>query len=315
MANYLVEKGFIPLDKSWINRMALLDFVNGSGYSIRFLKLHYDELGDDLKNTYRAYTELREGKKEVHVGESGTLYRFLKFLSFKKNLDLELIPEGTLVDRVENFCDNPDMVNWPLEKLLNTKEKTTQWASAAILLGNSEKIENNQKLRASKDAVSHWYRRRNNRQYWEEHHDLNILTQAIGYLSLLKGKGTNYILNHAEDYCFARAFGFITKEEGEAKYPSLKGHESDRIVEMEKQLSNFKENKLIESDDHRVVHAISMKDAVKRKGQIRMKVESGIYPIEIIQEIQNKFSNTGCVAKSWPKFWNFLEYSIGLFQK
>ena len=36
----------------------------------------------------------------------------------------------------------------------------------------------------------------------------------------------------------ARAFGFISKEEGEEKWPSLRGHESDRIEEMEKEMKD-----------------------------------------------------------------------------
>jgi len=40
-----------------------------------------------------------------------------------------------------------------------------------------------------------------------------------------------------EDYCFARVFGYITKTKGENKWPSLKGHESNRISEMEKIVS------------------------------------------------------------------------------
>jgi hypothetical protein len=57
MAHNLIQKGYIPLDKSWINRMALLDFINRSDYSILFLKEQYDELGDDLKAAHRAYME------------------------------------------------------------------------------------------------------------------------------------------------------------------------------------------------------------------------------------------------------------------
>lgn len=34
-----------------------------------------------------------------------------------------------------------------------------------------------------------------------------------------------------EDYCFARAFNFITKDEGEQQWPQLHNHESDRLVE------------------------------------------------------------------------------------
>ena len=313
MANYLVEERFIPLDKSWINRMALLDFINGSSHTIRFLTEHYDELGDDLKAAHMAYVELNQGKKEIHTGESGTLYRFLKFFSYKQGLGLELVPEGTLVDRVKGFCNDPDMVNWSLEELLNTKDRTTQWASAAILCGETRRIETDEpKIRASYDAVDHWYSRRKQGKYWKEQHDLTILAQAMGYLSLLKEEGTKYISRHAEDYCFARAFGFITKEEGETRYPSLRGHESDRIVEMEKQISNLKNRRIIDSDDHRVVQAISMYYIVNNKAKIKDAISRGMTGEEVVRRIQGKFSNPYCVSKSWPQFWKFLGYSIGI---
>jgi hypothetical protein len=313
MAHYLIEQGYIPLDKSWINRMALLDFINGSNYSIQFLKEHYDELGDDLKATHRAYVELKQGKREIHAGESGTLYRFLKFLSFKNEMDIVLIPEGTLVERVKDFYDDPNMVNLSLEELVHTKDDTTQWVSAAILCGNREKLSTSEpKIRLTYEAREHWHERRRQRKYWEPQDDLTILAQAMGYLSLLKGKGTKYISMHAEDYCFARAFGFITKEQGETKYPSLRGHESDRILEMEKQLSNLSNRILIDTNDHRVVQAISMMYVVNRKSTIKEAMALGMTSEEVIKRVQSKFSNPYCVSKSWPQFWKFLEYSLGI---
>jgi len=297
--------------------MVLLDIINGSNHSIRFLKEHYDELGDDLKAAHRAYTGLKQDKREIHVGESGTLYRFLKFLSYKHDLGLELIPEGTLVKRAEKFCNDPDMVNWPLEKLLNTKDKTTQWASAAIICGNNEIVEYpDPKIKLSYEAKEHWHSRRKQRKYWEPHHDLTILAQAMCYMNFMKGEdGTKYISRHAEDYCFARAFGFITKEEGESRYPNLRGHESDRIAEMEKQLSNLNERRIVDTDDHRVVQAISMMYVVKNKAKIKDAVSKGMTGKDIVKRVQSKFSNPYCVSKTWPQFWRFIRYSLEIFQK
>ena len=313
MAHNLVQKGLIPLDKSWINRMALLDSINESDYAIRFLGEHYDELGDDLKAAHKAYVELKQGRKEIHVGKSGTLYRFLKFLSFKENLNLELIPEGNLIERSKGFCDDPDMVNWPLEKLLNTEDKTTQWASASILCGSTEKIENqNLKIRASYSAVDHWYKRRDQGKQWKEQHDLIIHSQALAYLNILDGKTFNYIPQDAEDYCFSRAFGFITKEKGEAKYPNLKGHESDRIVEMEKQLSNLSSRILVDSDDHRVDQGIAMFYVTQNKDRIIKAMNQGMTKETVVERVQSKFSDPYCVSKSWPQFWKLIEYSVGL---
>ncbi|MBW2965828.1 hypothetical protein KY342_01850, partial [Candidatus Woesearchaeota archaeon] len=82
MAHYLVEKGFIPLDKSWIIRMGILDLLDKNEYTIKFLKERFDESSDDLKALYNSSIDWRECKL-IRIGESGTLYRFLRFASWK----------------------------------------------------------------------------------------------------------------------------------------------------------------------------------------------------------------------------------------
>lgn len=84
----------------------------------------------------------------------------------------------------------------------------------------------------------------------------------------------------AEDYCFARAFDLMTSAEGEARWPSLRQHESDRIAGMEEALAQHE----VTSADHRVVQAVAM-----RKGS------------------EASFAHPECVTKSWPQFWKLLE--------
>lgn len=310
MAHYLIEQGYIPLDKSWIIRMGLLDIINGSNYTVRFLKERHDELGDDLKALYRASVEWKRGDKKIHVGESATLYRFFQFLAWKQGINKKFIPEGTLVKRVKKFCHDPDMVNWSLEKLLTVEGGTTQRASASILCGNTERIEYPpHKVRATIDAVKHWYSRKRQSQYWKEQHDLTLLAQAIAYKSILKGEAVTYAAQQAESYCFARAFDFMTKEQGE-KWPSLKTHESSRIEEMEKQLQNYYAGRKIDSKDHRVVQAIAMLYVAQNKDALM-----GYKPSNIIKKVRARFRNPDAVNKSWLQFWKFMEYSVGLFQK
>ncbi|MBI2547136.1 MAG: hypothetical protein HYW23_01680 [Candidatus Aenigmarchaeota archaeon] len=88
---------------------------------------------------------------------------------------------------------------------------------------------------------------------------------------------------HAEDYCFARAFGIMNAQEGAMRWPSLRGHESDRIDEMEDALRQEE----VTSKDHRVVQSLAM----QKRGNVKIK-----YP--------------DSVKKSWPQFWKFLEYSL-----
>ena len=270
----LIEQGYIPLDKSWIIRMGVLDLINGNDKAVKFLEKQ-ENLGDDLKALLRALKSW--GGTEVDVGESGTLYRFLKFASWKLGLNKKFILKGTLVGR--DICDNSEIVNWPLKRLLKLDNGTSQWASAAVLFGNKEIIENPPfKLKLSYEAVKDW------NKDWEPRYDRTILKQAITFLKLLKGKkNVGFILKQAESYCFARVFGFVSKEIGEKLFPNLHGHESDRILEMEEQLKSDK----VSSKDHRVVQAIAMYQKLNGKSN------DILYP--------------SCVSKSWSQFWKFLE--------
>lgn len=226
-------------------------------------------------------------KQEINVGESGTLYRFLQFAIWKLNLDKKLIKQGTLKKR--KISNNPDIVNWKLNDLLNLDNKTSQWASASVLLGNQEKIENPPfKLKLTYEAVKHWKEQRANKECWIPRYDKTILNQVKAYLELKKTGKTNFKPEQAEDYCFARAIGLIKKQEAEKTWPSLRSHESNRIEEIEKTLENYKQGREIQSQDHRVIQAIAMLAKLEKK-QVKIKFPQA-------------------VNKSWPQFWDFLKY-------
>lgn len=55
----------------------------------------------------------------------------------------------------------------------------------------------------------------------------------MAFIDLMAGREVNFIPQQAEDYCFARAFGLMNRKDGEARWPKLHGHESDRLEEME----------------------------------------------------------------------------------
>lgn len=264
--------------------MAVLDLLNGYDDSVKFLEKHQKELSDDLKSLHRASIQWNSNSP-IDVGESGTLYRFLKFASWKLKQRKKFIIKGTLKRR--KICDNPEIVNWPLKKLLTLDNKTSQWASASILTGNQKRITNPPyKLQVTYDAVEHWNNTRGKRKSWKIKYDETILEQASAYLRWLKNKKMEFYPKQSEDYCFARAFGIITAKEGEKRWPGLRNHESDRIVEMEQALRQ----KEIVSKDHRVIQSIAM----LKKDKVKIK-----YP--------------DSVNKSWPQFWRFLKdspYSI-----
>jgi hypothetical protein len=284
-------------------RMGVLDLIHKRDDSIKFLEKHFGDLNEDLKSLYRASTAWTEGRN-VNVGESGTLYRFLQFASWKMKLEKTFVLQGTLKER--EMCDNPCIVDWPMKKLLELDNGTSQWASASVLMGSKEGIEDLDrppfKLKLTYEAVRHWTQKRKFGERWEPRYDETIVGQALAFLEiLLDNRIPIFTPQQAEDYCFARAFGFMTKEDGEKRWPSLHGHESDRINEIEKELKSFRHKEIIESKDHRVVQAIAM---LQKTVMRELEQKSKGIPVNV------RYPNA--VNKSWPKFWDFLEDSTHL---
>ena len=284
MGKDLIKNGYIPLDKSWMIRMGTLDAIYGYEDTTLFLK-RQSLLSDDLQALYCA-CRLWRTNEPIDVGESATLFRFLRFAAWKFGLDKKFILRGTLKKR--RITDNPEIIHWPLADLLKLDNNTSQWASAAVLFGNKEIIDNPPyKLKLTYKAVNHWREQRAKSQSWLPRYDQTILRQAETFLKILYGESVEFKPEQAEDYCFVRAFGFISATEGESRWPSLRGHESDRIRGMEKALNDFAANKEIISNDHRIIQAIVMKAKIENKN-VLIKYPSAI-------------------NKSWPQFWDFLK--------
>ncbi len=276
---------YIPLDKSWVIRMGILDMVNGCDDIQKFLSAQ-ESLGDDLIALKRA-AEVWNTGEPVDVGESGTLYRLLKFASWKLGLNKQFIKRGTLLGRKIN--DDPAVVNLPQQELLKLDNGTSQWASAAVLLGDPERLAHAPfKLQLTYDAVSYWKEMRKNSEVWQPRYDETIHKQAEVYLEMLKGDvKPTFALEQAEDFCFAYIFGYMSAQEGEKRWPALRGHESDRIAEVEEVLRAATAGGDITSKDHRVVQAIAMWSRVNKK------------PVNILYP--------EAVNKSWPQFWSFID--------
>ncbi len=275
----------IPLDKSWIIRMGVLDLLYGHPDIALFLNTQTD-LSDDLLALKRAcntwYTN-----NPTNVGESATLYRFLQFASWKLNLNKSFIIEGTLKERKLN--QDSSIINLSQQKLLNLPdEPTSQWASAAVLLGDKIRLVNApHKLNLTYDAVDHWHNQSQQGKHWEVREDTTIRAQAQTFLTIFRGKPADFIPLQAEDYCFSRTFNYISKEDGLLQWPTLSGHESNRFEEMEKVMVSAKNGQEIISKDHRVIQAIVMWGLINKT------------PIQIV--------HPNAVSKSWPQFWKFIE--------
>lgn len=275
---------FIPLDKSWINRMGILDIVNGRDDIQKFLA-EQSNLGDDLIALKRCAENWSTGGV-IDVGESGTLYRLLKFASWKLGLKKEFRTQGTLSHR--KVTDDPGIVNLSQAELLKLDNGTSQWATAKVLLGDTERLPNPPyKLARTYEAVDHWQQQRAQNLMWVPKYDETISGQAQAFEKMLQGERPNFVPAQAEDFCFAYIFGYITAEEGEQRWPALRYHESDRIVEVQEMHERTKNGEPVTSHDHRVVQAIAM----------WAKLNS--------HEV--KFTHPEAVNKSWVQFWDFLK--------
>jgi hypothetical protein len=298
-----IKNNFIPLDKSWIMRMGILDIIHGKKDINNFLAKQKN-LSDDLLALKKSAVDWNKNIT-IDVGESGTLFRFLQFVSWKKELNKKFITKGTLAKRKIN--NNPEIINFSQAQLLKLDNKTSQWASVAALCGDKIRLKDAPyKLKLTYEAIDHWNRQRGNGKKWTARYDETIFAQAETFLKLLNGKKVNFSPQQAEDYCFAFTFGYITKKEGEKRWPSLKGHESNRIKKMSEMLDSAKKGKAITSKDHRVVQAIAMWGKLNNK-KINPHTK-GLRPRRFGVGVKILYPNS--VKKSWPQFWNFLKLSF-----
>ncbi len=297
--------GFIPYHKSLIIRMGILDLINThhSCQCLDFLTNNLHKLPDDLIVLRNVLLQWKS-KNEINVGESGTIYRFLKFYCWKNGIKKRFVLEGTLKNR--EICNNPDIVNMPVSKLLELDNNTQQWASASILVNSSlNPVTPIDKLI---DIPIHQYTYQTTypklfltiecKKEWKKMlcmdelasfasynklsvFDPNIERQAISYVLYRLGERMSLAALSAEDYCLSRAFGKISVDKAKSEFKSLRGHESNRLEEMEKALVS----NVISSKDHRVVQAMVMKNN---------HMSNVVYP--------------QAVNKSWPQFWKFMEF-------
>lgn len=267
----------LPLDKSWLMRLGVIDLLLDCEPAVMLQDAH-EGVGTDVQALIHAGEQWRDGTA-IEVGESGTLYRFLQFAAWKSGDDREFIRSGTLKDR--DIVQDPEIVHLPLVKLLKLDNGTSQWASAAVLTGSKEPSPQPipYKLQLTYEAMDHWVAARTEGKPWEAKTDATIAKQAEAYVRYLETGELLFEPEQAEDYCFARAFGLITPEDGEARWPSLRQHESDRIVSMEEALAQ----QVVTSRDHRVVQAVAM-----------LKGHRVLY------------EHPEAVNKSWPAFWGII---------
>jgi hypothetical protein len=290
----LVAGGYIPLSKSWHIRMGVLDLLGYKGVTGSQATASFLERQRGLPEDLRALLEAMDdwlNRRPVYVGESGTLYRCLRFAAWKANEARIFVKKGTLQTR--KICDDPAIVHWPLEKLLTLDSGTSQWATAAVLCGAQKRmLRKHYMLNLTYEAVDQWQQRRKEGRQCDVRYDDTLLRQATAFLNCLRTDTMTFEPRQAEDYCFARAFGLMTEKQGLKRWPGLRQHESDRISEMEKVMIAAENGLAVASRDHRVIQAYTMYQLSRHRHAL--------------------VDNPECVRKSWPQFWRFHKNALAL---
>ena len=305
MVDVLYDGGYTPLGKSWMNRVGVLDLVHGKLDTVDFLEKQ-PRLGSDLMTLYTASVEWLNDKKEIHVKGSRTLLIFLKFANWKYGHGKIIVPDDDLLKR--GVCDNPDVINWSIEDLFTLEEGTSQWPSAFVLLGPSDRrmdsvdqrlFDKYPKFRMSFETLYHWHERHQKGERWDPRVDETLSAQAMAFLEMYHNGSTSWRPKEAEDYCFARAFGLTTPEEGMSRWPQMVKHESSRVVTMEKALEAYGKGLPIDVNDHRVLYPIVMKARIEKRshGITNLNPVEKSWPLEMFMRLLEDAPNLGDLVK------------------
>lgn len=268
-------ESLIPLDKAWLIRMGLLDLAAGKTEVGDYLREHKSELGDDLKALLRVL-EQWGSDTPLDVGESGTLYRLVRFLSWLQHANHEIVTRGTLKTR--SLTEDSSIVDLSLTELMKLDGGTSQWASAKVLFTDAATDDIDNKpyhLQMSIDAKEQY------KKGWMPRKDQTIRRQAEAYYLWTQNGEVQFRPKQAEDFPFAVTFGVISIDEGAQCWPQLRNHETDRVEEMQRLL----DADTVDSPDHRIVQALAMR-----------------YHERGITDVAKR-----AVNKTWPQFWRFLQ--------
>lgn len=286
-ADPLIQR-YVPLDKTYVRVMLSLDDRYGYADSEAILAASGYPLPDDTAMYVQAQDDYYH-RRPVHVGEGGANYRTLLYRSYLEDTPLLFVKEGSLKGRP--MYERGDMTTMSAKQLAELDNRTTQYLIARMIWGDPEDIpdeliEQEFKLQVADEAIADWHAARATNEPWSVRPDATITRQAGLFLRALKSgiKDAHFEMMQAEDYCFARIYGYTTPEEGEKRWPRLRRHESDRIASVERAIKQATSGEVIDVNDHRVVQAIAMRWGLSR----------------------DRFKYPDCVTKSWPDFWLFI---------
>lgn len=279
------HREFVPVDKSDTHRCLALDELEGFNDGEVMLDSLGSPLPDDVSAFFRSLRQYRTNEP-VEVGEGGAVYRSLLYRSYLFNEPRTFVKSGTLKTR--SVYENPDMITMPFSALLTLDGGTSQYASARLIWDRDAVVpfgllHSKYKLQITADAITHWYKQREAGYCWEPKKDETIAAQMAAYLGALATGEMDFYPIQAEDFCFAYAYGKMSVKAAQVRWGQLANHESNRFQSMPEAIKQATNGEIITSNDHRVVQAIALRFGLP----------------------SSRFSNPGCVTKSFPLFWKF----------
>jgi hypothetical protein len=281
---------FIPLDKAWIIRLGFLDILNGRSERIqrKIEKWSGSNSNESLPIDIRALVSCArvwdDKTAQIPVADSRTLHCFLKFATWKNKED-RLFRIGNLLHK-RNPSQDAAIVGMNQRRLMNLEGGHSVWASAAAINGDKERMWNPPvDLELTYRAISSWRPETDYSLFFDQ-----TIIRHVEVIDSCFRKKIGWKPGYPEDYCLARVLGVMDMQSGKSRWPELAGVNNNRIMELEKQIGYAQKGEQITSNDHRIVQALAVKAILDNK-EIRVK-------------------DPECVAKSWPKFWEFL-YAVG----
>lgn len=271
----------LPWHKSLIIRFVFLDLIHGKiERSIKWLADNEATLGDDLLALLRTMKQFLAGE-DIDVGESGTLLRFWRYYLLLIGDTRRIIVRGTAHKR--RFYQGNDVIDMEDKELLYLDNGTSQWASIAALCGRIERPTRKLPghLELTFNAIKLWQDAEFYEEMWPARKDRYITEMVEAWLEWKRTGVMKLTIDNAEKAFFGAMFGLIPPEEAYRQFPQMVDHESNRIKAMRRYRHWWWF--IVGSRDHRVVQALAM---------------SGKWCV---------FLHRGCVNKSWPQFWRFME--------
>lgn len=290
----------LPISKSRAIRLLLLELRDNDDRIIRsLLKLSKEaELPDDVCRMLSA-CRFWHNNQNIHVGESATVLRFLWWFNQVRMDNKNFVREKTLLGR--KITLDPEMLKWTIFDLLNnTKvpEGTSQLASAATLCTPWQypRVVTNcpHQLQITYQVLDEWDVYLGTGRLPEAGIDPTIRLQAEAFMRVQCGSEWQFNMAQQEDFPFAYTMhGDWALREARSRWPSLAEHESNRFEEVVQAKAEWLNMHTISSKDHRVIQAVSMFAILKGCRPIRIRVGT---------------RHPEAVAKSWPMFYQFLDW-------